>query len=236
MTDLYRIPGASFAANANAQNLSAYGYLPDGNRDGLYRLNDSSLTNDGDAGLSALSFAGTASGAELPTWADGVLTVPKPATASSYYSTGITLASLKAFTVYGVMYVPATAALFNVFEIPASTSVYVRCNSGTIETNYATGSALLTNNLGGWTSFVVCYGATNIRAIGPRGVLKTFTYNGTPPTTSPLLRIGSSSTGSYAWQGKYALFGAFNRELTDDEMEAVRNGMRVFAAAKNIRI
>lgn len=232
MGQLIRLSDANFDAN-NARPLSDFGFLPDTEQAGIFKLKTSAMTNDGGAGAAQLSFDGTATGGDAPSWASGVLTAPAPASGSSYYNSGVVIEDPTQWTVATIMRAPA--GLMNLFQGSASGNAYIRTNGQQIQTN-AVSEDILFRAIDEWLCLAVAFTASGVKAIGPRGGLKSYGYSNVPTGADGTMRIGSTASGQYAWRGDYVFFGVWNRSFTDQEMLGLRDGMKVFAETKNIRI
>jgi len=226
--------------NDDLPSLGSFGRIYTDDLIGSYKLDTSGLLNSAAIG-GDLTDVGTATGARLPSWADGVLTVPD-AFASTEYNRYSMEGQITAtpFTFFALIK-PDTSRTFYLLH---GCTINLLCSGGGAELQavFDNGSVQVVPlvampGTGTWTLIGVSATDTLMRYAlnGGAPAEYLFATSGGAPTGvtahTPYLGNNDINTGL---QGDFAYFAAYDRAMTGAEMTSMAAAIRKLATDKGV--
>lgn len=241
---IIRLSGVTFG-NTELPYLSAYGLIPSENLVALMKFDSGATPLLNKVTNASASLVTNASAPYQPSYASGVYTMPDAFTGEATYNQLTGIGSLSAL---------ASSFAF-IYRMPTSRSAYLLSSAGGAAQGvniFHNGSAwqaqfnngsnrtqtMVTGTANAWSVCVCAFDSSGFRASLNAAPVTSGAYTGTAvPTSSPArAMIASHSVTGQHCHGEFAGLAMWDRALTNDEILAVAQGFKLFAASKGITV
>lgn len=241
-----KLKGVTFN-NPALPMLGDFGKLSELELDGLFKLTTDATKLKNEYGADMV-LAGGATAPNLPSFADGILTMPNAGGAGqiSYYNSAVPLAG--ADSTIMMLVKPLNIGTRDQYLMTGSAGGVnlLIANPGTLSAVYNNGTTRFANIAGGlsnsWVLVELTTTATHVKGSVNGGARYSASFASLPGAAAPtftadrLVRLGNAGSAAQGIWADLALVGIYNRALSDSEVISAYRGIRAFAASKGIEL